>query len=320
LLTAGLVVASLLTFPSSIALMIAVWLLWSAIRIHSGKAAWPCLTACVAIILVKRVTLVPGLVVLAAAMVVVAGLDLLWVRRAVRGKRAWRWASTVALLGMWVTMLADWQTTAHRSNRSRLEENRPVACIGDSLTSGIPPYGGYPDELQKLIAIPVMNLGREGITSAEALKALPALLKANPQVVVIELGGHDFLKACPRSSTKTNLEALIRACRNIGAEVILVEIPRGFVTDPFAGLEREIARSHDVEILSDGAIRKLVLWSPSAPPGIWFGRHWHLSDDGLHPNSKGNQHLARCVAKSLERLFGRRIRAMGVPAADSLTG
>ena len=85
-------------------------------------------------------------------------------------------------------------------------------------------------------------------------------------------------------------------------------MPRGFIIDPFAGIEREIAREHDIELISDGAIRKLVLWSPIAPPGIWTGRESHLSDDGLHPNAKGNIHLAGCVAGSLERVFDSKVR------------
>lgn len=54
-------------------------------------------------------------------------------------------------------------------------------------------------------------------------------------------------------------------------------------------------------------IRKLVLWSPLAPPGMWtFGPH--LSDDGLHPNAHGNRLLADEVAGALVRLYGERIR------------
>ena len=306
----SVVVASLLTFPSGLPGMTAVWLLWSTRRIVRERPTWLLLLGCVAVVLVKRVTLTPALLLLVLTMVATAILDMVWTRGE-RWTRQRRWIAISTLACAWLYMVLDWQTTVHRRGRTKLDAQRPVACLGDSLTSGVAPYGGYPDKLQDLLSVPVVNFGREGITSSDALKDLPAILDANPQAVVIELGGHDFLKGHSRSSTKANLEKLIQASRDIGAEVILFEVPRGFITDPFAGIEREIAREHDVELLSDGAVRQLVLWSPIAPPGMWTGRGLHLSDDGLHPNGKGNAHLAQCVASSLQRVFGPEIRAGG---------
>ena len=109
-----------------------------------------------------------------------------------------------------------------------------------------------------------------------------------------------------RAATHVVLERIITRLRDAGIEVVLMEIPRGFLTDPYAGLEREIARQYDLELISDSAIRQLVLFSPYAPPGMWIGGR-HLSDDGLHPNSRGNAHLANCVARSLSRIYGQAI-------------
>ncbi|HQU42838.1 MAG TPA: GDSL-type esterase/lipase family protein, partial [Pirellulales bacterium] len=134
--------------------------------------------------------------------------------------------------------------------------------------------GGYPEVLADLVGVPVLNLGQPGVTSAEALKKLPDLVAAKPQAVVIELGGHDFLKdptllkTASRAATKRNLETLIAATRKAHAEVVLIEVPRGFIIDPYAGLERQIAREHDLELISDTVIRRFVLTSPVAPPGI----------------------------------------------------
>ncbi len=82
-----------------------------------------------------------------------------------------------------------------------------------------------------------------------------------------------------------------------------MEIPRGFLTDPYAGLERELARQYDLELISDSAIRQLVLFSPYAPPGMWM-KEGHLSDDGLHPNARGNAHLAEQATCALRHLYG----------------
>ncbi|HET6883007.1 MAG TPA: hypothetical protein VFI31_22755 [Pirellulales bacterium] len=132
---------------------------------------------------------------------------------------------------------------------------------------------------------------------------------ARPCAVVIELGGHDFLKddsllkRSSRGAVRRNIETIIAAADEAGAEVILMEVPRGFVVDPFAGLERELARTHDLELIADTTIRRFVLSSPVAPPGSWLGGPF-LSDDGLHPNARGNALLARRVLAALERRYG----------------
>jgi lysophospholipase L1-like esterase len=61
--------------------------------------------------------------------------------------------------------------------------------------------------------MPVVNLGFSGISTSQGLGQLPRVLDHDPQVVVIELGGHDFLKGKSRTATKKNLEKMIEACR-----------------------------------------------------------------------------------------------------------
>jgi lysophospholipase L1-like esterase len=168
----------------------------------------------------------------------------------------------------------------------------------------------------------VVNLGQPGVTSAEALRKLPELVAIKPQGVVIELGGHDFLKdpsllkSASRASAKRNIERLIEAARGCNAEVVLIEVPRGFVIDPYAGLERQIAREQDATLIADTVIRRFVLSSPVAPPGMWLGGPY-LSDDGLHPNGRGNVLLASAVFNSLKRLYGSAIRRAGTEAVDN---
>ena len=86
-----------------------------------------------------------------------------------------------------------------------------------------------------------------------------------------------------------------------------MEIPRGFMFDPFASLEREIAYEQDVQLVADTAIRQLVLWSPIAPPGMWFP-DTQLSDDGIHSNARGSKAMAEYVAEALEAMYGEQIR------------
>lgn len=205
----------------------------------------------------------------------------------------------------WLLLAIDWRESARANRPAAFASGRPVVCLGDSLTSGIGPERGYPAELAKLLTVPVIDLGREGFTSGDAIRELlPAALNAKPQAVIVELGGHDFLFSHSRDSLEANLRRIIQDCRASGAEVILIEVPRGFVSDRFAGIERHLARQYDLELVADSVIRKFVFWSPAAPPGMWLDRRHHLSDDGLHPNENGNKLLASEVLAPLRSLFG----------------
>jgi lysophospholipase L1-like esterase len=218
--------------------------------------------------------------------------------------RRWRltWGGVAVLWMAWMWLAFNWTDAARSSRNLHLNPSRPVVCIGDSLTSF-----GYPRVLSQRIAVPVIDLGADGITTTDALGLISELQSAKPQVVVIELGGHDFLTGRSRSETAYNLIKIIDACRSVDANVILMEMPRGFITDPFSGLERELARQYDLELISDTAIRNLVLWSDYSPPGMWFDAAAHLSDDGLHPNKRGNEYLANRVVDALTRIYGAKI-------------
>lgn len=304
----SLVVISLLTFPSSIPWMIAFWLAWHTVAVAWGKPAWVPLLACVAILLAKRTFWPPALIAFVCVAVIVATWRATG-RAALTSRPRTKWLATLALWVAWVCVAYEWHAIATCGHAVQFSSSRPIVCLGDSLTSGLLPDRGYPAQLQTLVQPPVINLGQSGISTEDGLAQLARLSRVDPpaQVVIIELGGHDFLRGKTRAATKANLEEIINACRALDADVVLVEIPRAFMTDPFWGLERQIAYEQDVELVADSAIRQLVLWSPASPPGMWMPDS-RLSDDGIHSNQRGSQYLAEHVAASLERMYGPRIR------------
>ena len=321
------VTAALLTFPSAIPWMIAFWLSWHSVAALRGRRGWLPLALGAAIVLLKGVPPAPGLVALAVVAAAVALANSLAGRT---GDAQWRKRLTRAGIPVlwlaWTAMAVDWHTGARCNHRVGRHLTRPVVCLGNSLTSMGRPQGGYPEHLAAMLSVPVVNLGESGINTTHALALLPRLVKANPQVVVIELGEHDFLqeearlgaegflgklvaylRGSARRSTQENLQKLIDACRGIGAEVILVEMPRGYMFDLYFGLERQLARENDLELVPDTMIRRLLLSSPTLPPGKWLGGPFLTEPDGVHPSRLGNDLMARYVAGALERLYGPKI-------------
>ena len=304
-----IIVASLLVFPNAIPWLIAVWLLAYTLLVFGRRRGLVCLGACAAVLMVKRLTPAPGLLGLMAVMLAIIALGVRHVRRGEpTPSRRFARLSVLALWIAWAGMAVDWYAAAHCHHPVVLDANRPVVCLGDSMTSlGL--FGGYPDDLRNLISLPVVNLGIGGVSAKQVVEDhLSELARHSPQVVVIELGGHDFLRGHSRAATKANLKAIVDASRQVGAEVVLMEIPRAYISDPYWGLEREIARQEDVELIPDTAMRTLFLRSPVFPPGSWLGEPYLTDETGIHANARGNQILAESVAEALARLYGPEIR------------
>ena len=300
---------SLLVWANAIPWMIAAWLLAYTLLLPFRRGELVCLSVCAVILVAKRLTPAPGLLVLLGVMFAIIAVRF-WFRLKGQPVSSLRhaWLSVLVLWVAWAGMTYDWYAFSHCRHPVTLQPDRPVVCIGDSMTSlGL--LGGYPDDLQKLIVPPVVNLGIGGISAQQAVEEhLAHLLQYNPQVVVIEFSGHDFLRGHSRSSTKAYLETIIDKVREKGAEVVLMEIPRAYLSDPYWGLEREIARQKDVELIPDSAMRMLFLRSPTYPPGTWLGEPYLTDETGIHANARGQRVLAAAVATALERMYGPSIR------------
>ena len=304
-LVTSLVGLSLLTFPEFLPVMVLFWLLVFSCLVVMKKKGWFALLICSIVLVSKGVPLLPSTILMWGAMLVVASF-----RWKMLDVPAWNARSSLLsfclLWSGWLYFCFEWNQVTQCNQPTRFDPNRPVVCVGDSLTSGMIPDPGYPGALEAMLTVPVFNLGRSGIASEMGLELMPRILDLNPQIVVIELGGHDFLKGYRRNETKQNILKMIELCRENDCQIVLAEIPRGFMFDPFRGLEREIAYEQDVQLIPDGMIRQLIFWSPVCPPGIWSPNS-RLSDDGIHSNPLGSKAMAGRVSYALEQVAGPKI-------------
>lgn len=104
-----------------------------------------------------------------------------------------------------------------------------VLALGDSITfgSGAAPAAAYPAQLARLTGWRVVNAGVPGDTAAQALARLPALMAQHqPALVIVSLGGNDFLRRLPDADTESQLRRIVTLARDGGAQVLLVAVPR----------------------------------------------------------------------------------------------
>lgn len=171
-----------------------------------------------------------------------------------------------------------------------------VLALGDSLTSGVgaSTEAAYPAVLQRLTGWKVVNGGVSGDTSAQALERLPALLeKHQPALVIVGIGGNDFLRRHSASATRANIRSICTQARASGAQVVLVAVPELSILAASAGL------------LSDHAMYEEIAGELKIP---LHAKGWStvladasLRSDQIHANAAGYERFAQGLAETLQR-------------------
>ena len=113
--------------------------------------------------------------------------------------------------------------------RPALASGATVLALGDSIThgTGAAPAAAYPAQLAPLTGWNVINAGVPGDTAAQAGARLPALLAEHqPVLVIVSVGGNDFLRRLPAADTEAGLRRIVALSRAAGAQVLLVGVPR----------------------------------------------------------------------------------------------
>jgi acyl-CoA thioesterase-1 len=178
------------------------------------------------------------------------------------------------------------------------DTERVIVCLGDSLTEGfgLAPERAYPTRVERMLrerghAVRVVNAGISGSTSASAVSRLRWQLRSRPEIVVIALGGNDGLRGVDVEATRANLSAAIELARQSGARVLLagMKLPPNYgreYTAAFEAIFPALASKHGVSLLP------FLLEGVAADPALNL-------PDGIHPNERGAEIVARNVFASL---------------------
>ncbi|WP_019590268.1 MULTISPECIES: arylesterase [unclassified Thioalkalivibrio] len=153
----------------------------------------------------------------------------------------------------------------------------------------------------------VHNASISGETTAGGRqRLLGELERAEPDVVILELGGNDGLRGLAPAAMRENLEAMLDAIDAAGAKTLLlgIRIPPNYgpqYTDRFEAVFRDLAEERELAFepfFLDGVADDEVM----------------MHDDGIHPSAEAQPQLLENVWPELEPLLER------VEARETLNG
>ena len=170
-----------------------------------------------------------------------------------------------------------------------------VVALGDSITQGVgaSEQSAWPVLLARSSGWRVINAGVSSDTSAQALARLPALLREyKPALVIVSIGGNDFLRRQPSFATRANIAAILRSIRESGSRAVLIGVPKltlGAALGIFSDHElyEELAKEYGAPLLSDA-------WGDVM-------KQSRLMSDQIHPNAAGYAEFTASLEKFLRK-------------------
>lgn len=180
-----------------------------------------------------------------------------------------------------------------------------VTILGDSITAGLglPARDALPVQLQaalgrQRVAAVVRGAGVSGDTTAGGLARVDFSIQPGTSVVVVALGANDLLRGLDPRTTKANLDRILRRLkqRRMGIVLAGVTAPRQvgsrYARD-FNAVFPALAREHRVAFYPD------LLAGVARNPAL-------NQSDGIHPNARGVQVIARGLAPVVARELKKR--------------
>jgi len=165
-----------------------------------------------------------------------------------------------------------------------------VLAFGDSLTfgTGAAEAESYPAQLEALIGRRVVRAGVPGEVTAEALARLPSALdEYSPRLVLLCIGGNDFLRRLGNAQAESNLRAMVQLAKGRGIDVVLIGTPEPALLPSPPAFYNTVAK--DFRIPYEGGVITEVL------------RDARLKSDPIHPNAAGYRVIAERVAAALKK-------------------
>ncbi len=170
-----------------------------------------------------------------------------------------------------------------------------ILALGDSLTAG---YGlakadSFPAQLETALRaqghqVRVINGGVSGDTSAGGLARMDWLMVEEPDLIIVELGANDALRAIDPAQTLANLDRIVAKSQTAGARVLLA----GMLAPPNLGREYATQFNAIYPTLADKygvPLYPFFLDGVAAEPQL-------NQPDGMHPTAEGISVIVQRIA------------------------
>jgi acyl-CoA thioesterase I len=184
---------------------------------------------------------------------------------------------------------------SHAEQHSVVPAGETVLVLGDSISYGNGANVGedYPTLLAAKTGWNIINAGVPGDTTEMGLARLPELLEDNSlKLVLVELGGNDFLHHIPRAQTTANLQKILAMIKVKQIPAVILAIPKASLFGAAVGnlsddpMFEELGKENDTAVIADDLANVLS--------------QNELKADPIHPNALGYQKLAEAIEKSLK--------------------
>ncbi|MFH1771283.1 MAG: GDSL-type esterase/lipase family protein [Candidatus Omnitrophota bacterium] len=171
-------------------------------------------------------------------------------------------------------------------------EGLSVVCLGDSIASGsgVKKEESFIGILERKISKPIINSGIAGDTTENALRRIERdVLSKAPFLVIVELGGNDYLRKVPKSSTFRNLEGIIIKIQGYGAAVVLCDVSSNSILAGYnSGFKKLSKRTGSILV---PRMMRGILDDPSK------------KSDFIHPNKEGHRLIAQRIYEEISKYF-----------------
>jgi len=170
-------------------------------------------------------------------------------------------------------------------------KNNTIVAFGDSLTYGVGSTSGndFVSLVSKKIGRPIINEGKSGDTTESALSRVDAVLTHNPGLVILLLGGNDYLRRVPKSTTFNNLGKIIERLKANGSVVLLLGVRGGLLKDNYEEDFKSLAKKYD------------LAYVPNVLDGL-LGNREFMSDE-IHPNDVGYEKISSRVVSVINSMI-----------------
>lgn len=163
-------------------------------------------------------------------------------------------------------------------------KNDTIVLFGDSLAFGYGSTKGndMASQLSRKLNTPVINMGVNGNTSSDGVVRVDEVLAQNPGIVLMSLGGNDFLRRVDRSATRANLVTIIQKLQAGGSVVVILGVRDQALLDNADDMYAELSKTYKTGYVSN------ILAGLVGDSRYMF--------DAIHPNDVG-------YAKIVERVY-----------------